>query len=134
MIDQFRLPLNNTPLNQAALRWLEQAKAQRSPSLLYLTQLAFWGLEKGVQVQSEVPPEALQDQVSLLLAVKANAAKEQGQAYQWLLSNPDGPSQAEQTSTLEKALRSAPDPLQAAAAVLETVSDRMAAASASNPE
>ena len=131
---KFRLPVNNTGPNQAALQWLVRAKAQYNHVLLYLLQLAFWGLEKGVQLQAEVSQEDLQDQVNLLLAVKKNAATEQAQAYRWLLANPNGPPSPEQSQSLENALLSAKGPLEAAGVVLETVSARMAAANASTQE
>lgn len=130
----FHLPENNRAPNLLARKWLVEARTPLNPSLLFVTQLAYWGLEKGVEVHSQVDEDVLQDQVNLLLAVKENAGREQANAYQWLLSNPNGPPLAEQERTLQRELASAKDPLEAAAAVLETVSDRMAAASAPSPE
>ena len=39
---------NDTPLNQAALEWLREAKADGDRYYLYLLQLASWGLDDGL--------------------------------------------------------------------------------------
>lgn len=132
---RYTAPVNNLPANLLALHWLRQAKAQHDPSLLYLLQLAVWGIEKGQRFQGNgIEPDQLESQVHALLSGQGNKGVEAAKVYRWLVTNPNGPTQPEQATALEKALRNSPDPLQAAAVVLETVSDRMAAASASIQE
>lgn len=48
---------NQWPVNQAALKWLNEAKALPEPDASYLAQLAFWGLERGgVAVPRPIAP------------------------------------------------------------------------------
>ena len=76
---------NDTPLNQAALEWLREAKADGDRYYLYLLQLASWGLDDGSA--GDWPSEhryALREQVNLLFGRKPATA------LAWLLSNPNG--------------------------------------------
>ena len=124
---------NQSALSLEARRWVLEARAQAQPQLLYLLSLAHWGLEKQVVLhrvkgtgQHQVD---LEEQVGLLLV-----EKDQDRVYRWLLQNPSGPAMSEQISTLLSELRQCRNPLQAAAAVLETVSSRMEAAHATTQE
>jgi hypothetical protein len=129
------LPVNRLPVNLEALSWLREARADISPSVLYLSQLAWWGKEKGVTLRAnKIDPHVLSDQVDALQGGQRRPKQSQENAFRWLLSNPNGPPLAEQVSTLERALKAAESPLEAAQAVLETVSDRMAADRATSPD
>src|SRR5258706_14663549 len=87
------LPENNSALNQAALEWLKQEKADLAPAYLHVLSLALWGLENGVE--GEWPRRdrpALELQVGDLLGWKAVGALE------WLVSNPARPGHADQAT------------------------------------
>jgi hypothetical protein len=118
-------PANQREPSQLALQWLREARASPDPNYLYLAQLAFWGTESGLRFRRHgQDSDELVRQVEMLLALKPSHQ----QIYDWLTTNPDGPEgQSEQEDTLSVALEKAKDPLEASAAVLETVSDRMAA-------
>jgi hypothetical protein len=120
------LPENQLPLNQQALHWLKQARETPDLGLLYLTQLAFWGLENGIVLRAhKVDPYVLEEQVGYLLKF---GPEPQANVYRWLLTNPNGPETEEQESTLLIELEDADGPLEAACRVLETISSRVAAA------
>ena len=121
-------PSNRTGPSQQALNWLKEAREPADPSSLYLSQLASWGLQRGVRFRGNgIEPEDLESQVNLMGGYGRTKAQI-GNIYDCLTTNPNGPEdQSEQEGTLEKALTEAQDPLAAAGAVLETVSDRMAA-------
>ncbi len=126
------LHANTLPPNQEALRWLKAAKESEDSHLLYLVQLAHWGLEKGLQLNSVQRHNALQEDVELQVGYLLGA-KDQANVYRWLLTNPNGPQMSEQADQVLSGLRKSRNPLQAAAVVLETVSSRMAAARARIP-
>ncbi len=124
------LHANTLPPNQEAYRWL--VKAKETPvdhkTYLYLLSLANWGLEKGAQLNEAQRQGTLHEDLDIQVGHLLGA--DQAKAYRWLLTNPNGPAMAEQADQLLLALRKSRNPLQAAAAVLETVSSRMAAARA----
>src|SRR4051812_7661087 len=126
MSHRFELPENRTEVSKAGLRWLKEAKEPAEPGLLYLTQLAFWGLENGIVLRAHnVDPYVLEEQVGYLLKF---GPEPQANVYRWLLTNPNGPETEEQESTLLIELEDADGPLEAACRVLETISSRVAAA------
>src|SRR5258706_5431453 len=113
------LPENNSALNQAALEWLKQEKADLAPAYLHVLSLALWGLENGVE--GEWPRRdrpALELQVGYLLGWKAVDALE------WLVSNPDGPDHEEQQTDLLLAVE-AQSAQRAASLVLGIIYSRM---------
>jgi len=121
------VPVNRLPLNRLALRHLQAAGEPVNPASLYLAQLAQWGLETGVEVRQLAPGEPDQQGVEelvgrLVLEVGAEPAH---RALRVLLSNPNL-DRAEQQADLERSLEQAPNPLLAAAAVVEQVHDLLA--------
>jgi hypothetical protein len=113
----FTLPENDNPLNQAALEWLMEARADAPTHYLYLLSLAAWGLEKGV-ASGWKERAALQEQVDSLFGWKAE------NALHWILSNLDAGPKEEQQANLHKRLETSDHPQNAAKAVLETIFDR----------
>src|SRR5258708_2364584 len=99
-------PSNKSPLNQVALRWLEEAKASPDPYASYLAQLAWWGLEKGiVEVQSprapsQPSPHNLENLVETLVGADPVLAS------RWIVINPNV-APDEQAMTLLRSLRNA---------------------------
>jgi hypothetical protein len=129
-------PSNHWPVNQAALKWLREAKASPDPVISYLAQLAAWGFEKGiVEVSSPISPSRpephnVEFAVDALLGWGPEKAEF---ASRWLLSNPNLEFE-EQADNLEQQLQDANDPAEAAQAVVETAYDRMVAGSATSPD
>ena len=67
--------LNQSPLNQEAKKRLREAKEPQYPESLYLLQLAKWGLENGVKVDSkEVSRQMLEDTLLNLREVSPEKA------------------------------------------------------------
>jgi hypothetical protein len=129
-------PVNKWRVNQLALRWLRQAKADVSPWSAYLPQLASWGLEKGGLEISEPlsPSQPTQSQVTSMLALlEAPGTEKALRATEWILSNPNL-SRPEQTNNLVVRLTEPSSPEEAAQVVLDTMYDRMVAASSSSQE
>lgn len=114
------MDVHNNPLNQAAWKWLKEARQPTPQHALYLLDLAHWGLENGAEWDWPARDRpALEEQIGLMCAWKpANVLK-------WLLSNPDGPDPDEQESGLLKDLREASSPENAAALVLNSLHARM---------
>jgi len=129
-------PSNNWPVNQAALAWLQKAKASPDGSVSYLAQLAWWGLEEGgVEVPSPISPSQpsphnLENAVGALLR---SGRQEAAFASRWFLSNPNLPVE-EQARNLAQQLEQAKSPQEAAQLVVETAYDLMVAESATSPE
>lgn len=129
------VPSNQWAVNRAALPWLKKADADPDPTMSYLVQMAWWGLEKGgVRVQqprapSQPEPHALESAVSLFLT---SGAREAASASRWLLSNPNL-SFEEQAANLEMLLREAASPQEAAQVVVEAIYDLMVAESEPSP-
>jgi hypothetical protein len=129
-------PSNLWPVNQAALKWLKEAKASPEEGISYVVQLAWWGLEKNlVHVPrpispSQPEPHNLENAVGALLG---SGAKEAEFASEWFLSNPNL-SKEEQEQNLEQQLRDAESPQEAAQIAVETVYDLMVAESATFQE
>lgn len=122
-------PVNQSPVNQEALRFLRQAQADADPSSLFLAQLAMWGLDHGIQIhqldQNHPSQAAVETTIGLLLNPgRAPAAN----SLAWLLRNPNL-SRAEQQNDLLERLRQASNPWEASKVVLEAVYARMVAAS-----
>ena len=112
---------NKLPVNEAALNWLRKAKEPPAPEVPHVLTLAQWGLENGAAGEwprRENP--ALEMQVGLLLGWKPE------NAMAWLLSNPEGPTKAEQEANLLSGLKVASSPQIAAALVLNAVWSRQA--------
>lgn len=136
MSETSEAPSNRLPVNQAALAWLQEAKASPSVGVSYLAQLASWGLEKDLvdvpRPSSASQPErySLEMQVGALLGVGEAAV---AAATRWLLGNPNL-SVDEQATNLSGLLAQAETPQEAAQAAVETVYDRMVAASATIQE
>lgn len=127
---------NQWAVNQAALRWLNKADAAPDPSVSYLAQLAWWGLQKGGIVvrcpiaPSQPEPHNLENAIGALLC---SSAREAAFASRWFLSNPNL-SFEEQAGNLEMELREATTSEEAAQAVIETAYDLMVAESATYPD
>src|ERR1051326_4223153 len=96
-----RQSLNELPLNRKALQWLERAREYPNPSVLYLFQLSAWGLEQEIHVYEYggggIPHHEVESQTHLLLT---HDPERQKNAYEWLLSTPNGPDTEEQETTL----------------------------------
>ena len=125
-------PSNQWPVNQAALKWLKEAKASPDPAVSYIAQLASWGLEKGIV---EIPPPVspsqperhnLESAVDALLGAGPQKAE---LASQWFLSNPNLDAD-EQAENLAGELERATTPVEAAQIAVETAYDLMVAESA----
>jgi hypothetical protein len=127
-------PTNNWPINQAALKWLREAKASPDPEVSYIAQLAAWGLEKGiVEIPSPVSPSQperhnLESAVDALLGAGPQQA---AFASQWFLSNPNLEPD-EQADSLANHLDQATTPAEAATIAVETAYDLMVAGSATS--
>ena len=120
-------PVNRWPVNQAALHWLRQTKADVRPWVAYLPQLAAWAMEQA----SVLPPLApgLPSRSDLQLALgqlQAAGNAEAARATTFLLGNPNLSPQ-EQSHVLLSQLQLASGPQEAGKAVLETLYDRLAA-------
>jgi hypothetical protein len=129
-------PTNKQPVNQAALRWLVEARAEPEATRNYLAQLALWGLEKDqVRVQEPMSPNQplRSDLEEMLNALMGANVKAPANATEWFTSNPSV-SREEQTQNLEQMLRDAESPRDAAQIVVETAYDRLAADSGTSPE
>jgi hypothetical protein len=118
------LPENSNPLNRAALRWLKEAKDYAEPNVLHLLNLAYWGLENGVEGDwPERDRYAIEMQIGYLLVWKPQ------DVLDWLTSHPDGPDdREEQKQNLLNSLQHAKSPRRAAALVLSEIYSRQQAA------
>jgi dTDP-glucose pyrophosphorylase len=129
-------PTNKQPVNQAALRWLEEGKMEPDGDISYLVQLASWGFEKDVvNVPRPIAPSQperadIEQAVNKLLK---RGPKTVAFATEWFLSNPNL-TKEEQAQNLVWQLEQAPNPSEAAQAVVETVYDLMVAVSETSPE
>jgi hypothetical protein len=116
----FTLSENDNPLNQAALEWLTEAKADTDRYYLYLLQLASWGLDDGSE--GDWPARhryALREQVNLLFGWKP------ADVLAWLLSNPNcGEDPEDQEADLLRLLETTDNPWRAAAHVLNAIYSR----------
>ena len=111
------LSLNEVPLNQAALKWLKQAKGEAPEYSPHLLNLLAWGLEH--QVEGEVPDKdryKVEQQIHLMFAWKP------ARVMHWLLSNPNEDGA---TTNLLMSLQAAKNPREAAAMLLGQVYSRM---------
>jgi len=129
MPDSLLVPLNDWPVSQAALHWLQVAKEPVDRYRSYLFQLAQFGLDNGLSgprplSPSQPLPESLEQHIGLLLEVGQSGEW----ANQWLFSNL-GTDPEEQRDTLAIWLDEAESPIEAAKFVMEMVHDRMVAAS-----
>lgn len=122
------VPSNKWPVNQSALRWLQQAKDPYREDMSYLVQLAWWGLENGLSVpHPNSPSQPTHNDVELVLGRRLQSGPVRAaQASRWVLANPDV-NQQEQANNLRSQLDQAKSPLEAAKLVVETVCERMAA-------
>ena len=126
-----QVPVNSWQVNQQAKRWLLKIKESPDPQVLYLAQLAQWGLEnQKVELPEPLSPSqpmrpALEQVALGLLEPGAKAATK---AMRLLLSNPNlHPEDAAQN--LLSALQQASSSEEAAAVVIETIYDLMVATS-----
>ena len=120
---------NRQAVNQATLMWLRRAKAEATPWVAYLPQLAAWGLEDGGPTVSCPLAPSMPDRgdvESMLGLLQAAGKEEAAQATRFLLSNPNL-SRQEQTSWLLSQLQAARSPEEAAQVVLEVIYDRLQA-------
>ena len=129
-------PTNQWPINQAALKWLQEAKASPDPQVSYIAQLAAWGLEKGI-VEIPRPVSASQPErhnlESAVDALLAAGPEKAAFASQWFLSNPNL-EQDEQAESLVSELQRVTTPAEAATVAVETAYDLMVAESATSPD
>ena len=94
------LDANTWPINLLALRWLREAKAEATPSIAFLPQLAMWGLEQGLRTPEPLAPNhpspsAVEQTIGLLLGV---GKKQALRATEWFLSNPNLDRQEQQNN------------------------------------
>jgi hypothetical protein len=125
---------NSGPINQAALKWLREAKASSYENVSYLVQLAQWGLKKGGLAirRPAAPSQPEHHEVENVL--EALAGRDPAAATEWLLSNPNVDDQEEQEANFLWQLQEAKSPQEAAQAVVETVYDLLVAESATFQE
>jgi hypothetical protein len=111
------IPANGWPLNQAAKRWLLQAKVSPDPNYLYLVQLLNLGFEENLTI----PGQGQRYRADLELAAGQLFAPELKpvEIMEWLLSNPNGPDQPEQSQTLQSFLEDAKSWEEAAQSLME---------------
>ena len=136
MTDQQQVPVNQWPVNQAALRWLKAVKEPGNPQVPYVIQLAAWGLEQdGLLIPdplapSQPTPEAVRQ---VVYGLAQTGRKPAFQAMERLVSNPNL-SPGEEMSNLKVSLSQASTPLEAAQSVVQVIYDLMVATSPSAPE
>jgi transcriptional regulator with XRE-family HTH domain len=133
--DPHLAPSNKLPVNQLAAKWLQVAKEPADPDRSFLAQLAWWGLEHGVQLPEPnhyTHPERhnLEHVIGLLLR---SGPKEAAKATEWFLNNPNQPPQ-ENIQYLVGLLKQASSPQEAAQLVLEVMFDRIVAVNATSRE
>lgn len=119
---------NNSPLNQQARHWLDQAKAESSDQVSYLAQLADWGLERTAVPLPKPNSPRQPDRHDLTSAIEAISGAEPEAATEWFLSNPNTSPEDEEANLLQL-LQDSQTPQEAAQAVLETTFDMMSASS-----
>lgn len=111
-----------------ALQWLRQAGAEDDSSAAFLLQLAFWGLQEGVEIRrSSEPDHPGSNDIMLAIYWLLMRRLTALDGTEWLLSNPNL-GRKEAMGNLLHQLEQARAPLEAAQAVLETAYDRMVAA------
>ena len=126
------VPVNQWPINQAALEWLHKAKEPGDPERPYVLQLATWALEEDKIdlprpiAPSQPEPEAVREVVYGLGA--ARGREEAYQAMRRLFSNPNLTHREEQDN-LANSLSKAKSPVEAAQAVIQVILDLMVATS-----
>lgn len=126
------VPINQWPINQAALQWLQKAKETPHPDKPYVLQLATWGLEENKIdlpqpiAPSQPTPEAVK-QVAFGLA-DVWGKDQSYQAMRRLFSNPNL-SHKEEMDNLSNSLSRATSPEGAAQAVIQVIYDLMVATS-----
>jgi hypothetical protein len=126
-------PSNRWPVNQAALKWLREAKVFPEEDASYMAQLAWWGLEKGgLEVWDPIAPsQPSPDNVELL--VQTIYGMDADKASRFILSNPNL-SFKEQRDNLARLLEEATSPQDAAWAVIEALYDLMVAENETYPD
>jgi hypothetical protein len=125
-------PSNQWPVNQAALKWLREAKASPDEAVSYVAQLAAWGLEKGlVEISRPMSPSQPEhhDVESAVNSLLGAGWEKAAGASQWFLSNPNM-SEEEQADNLVWQLEQAKNPQEAAQVAVEAAYDLMVAMSA----
>lgn len=126
------VPINQWPINQAALLWLQEAKEPADPQAPYVLQLAVWALEADkidlpAPISPNQPtPEAVKQVVFGLAAAQGRA--EAYEAMRRLFSNPNL-SHREEQDNLANSLSRAKNPVEAARAVTQVILDLMVATS-----
>jgi hypothetical protein len=122
-------------VNQAALRWLKEAKAAPNEDRSYLAQLAWWGLENGiVRISCPIAPtQPTHDEVETAIGSLLGSGPGEAEfASRWFLSNPNL-DEEEQAGNLELMLSEAENAEEAAHLAVETAYDRIVASSPTYP-
>lgn len=126
------VPVNQWPINQAALQWLQKAKEQPDPQVPYVLQLATWGLETDkIDLPRPIAPSQPEPEAVKQVAYGLGAAHGRQEAYEAmrrLFSNPDL-SHKELMDSLDNSLSRATSPEGAAQAVIQVIYDLMVATS-----
>jgi hypothetical protein len=136
MSEMSEAPSNQRPVNQAALKWLQEARADIDPDVNYLASLASWGFEKDqVRLPEPMSPSQpgrhdVENAVNGLLGAGEKAV---AFATDWFLSNPNL-ERDEQEDSLRLKLEQAESPRDASQIVVETAYDLMVAESATFQE
>ena len=129
-------PSNQSPVNQAALSWLQEAKASPDSSVSYIAQLAMWGLDKNlVQIPSPLSPSQ-PDPHNVEIAIGAlqgSGPEAAAFASQWFLSNPNLELE-EQAESLAVQLDQAATLQEATEIAVMTAYDLMVAGNATSPD
>jgi hypothetical protein len=124
------VPVNQWPINQAALEWLRKAKEPGDPEVPYVLQLATWALEADkIDLPRPIAPGQPEPEAVRQVAFGLGAARGREEAYQAmrrLFSNPNLTHREEQDN-LSNSLAKAKSPEKAAQAVIEVIYDLMVA-------
>lgn len=117
--------LNQHPLNQAAKRWLRQARAEVSEEHPYLLQLMWWGLEES---DLGMTPESKQRLRARLLPVVEDLLRSPNkEAVQRYLFRGSEQGQPDDPHLSLQSLQNAQDPKDAAWRALDSLNDLVGA-------
>jgi len=116
------LPINSQPLNQAAEKHLPRDSEFNDPYSPHVLNLALWGLDQGLEVLRVRPDQRWRVEQ----AVQQMARWKPANLMTWLVSNPEGDTQAVQRQDLLAGLQMAESPEEAARGLLEDMAANLA--------
>jgi len=126
------VPVNQWPINQAALAWLTKAKEPADPERPYVLQLAAWALEADkIDLPRPIAPSQPEPEAVKQVAYGLGQARGRTEAYEAmrrLFGNPNLTHKEEQDNLLAS-LELAKSPQEAAQAVIQVIYDLMVATS-----